>query len=177
VDVADPGAADVTERRRRIPLSALVYVVLIALIAATVWTGLQLRSAGHREDARKDVVAAARQQAINLTSIDYRTAPRDLQRIIDGSTGDLQRTYRTRLGAVAALQQSKAVETGAVVATALVSYDGDRAQVAIAVNQTVSTAEAKDQLRGARRMLLDMKREHGRWLVTKQTFIGIGVFQ
>ena len=177
MDVADPGAADVTERRRRIPLSALVYVVLIALIAATVWTGLQLRSAEHREDARKDVVAAARQQAINLTSIDYRTATRDLQRIIDGSTGDLQRTYRTRLGAAAALQQSKAVETGAVVATALVSYDGDRAQVAIAVNQTVSTSEAKDKLRGARRMLLDMKREHGRWLVSKQTFIGIGVFQ
>ena len=178
MDVADPGAADLTDgdRRRRIPLSVVVYVVLAGLVVATVLVGLQLRSVSHRDDTRDAVVSAARQQAVNLLSIDYRTATRDLQRIIDGSTGDEQRIYKGQLDAFpGVLKQTKSVSTGSVVAAGLVSQHGDNAEVALAVNQTVVSPAAKGQVNTSRRMVLDLARVHGRWLVSKQTFVGQGV--
>jgi len=178
VDVADPGAADVNDgpRRRRLPLAILVYVVLVALVVVTVLLGLRLRSTSNRDDARDEVIAAARQRAVNLLSIDYRSAARDLQRIIDDSTGQQQNIYRAQVKAFPAiLQQTKSVSTGEVLAAGLVSFHGDKASVALAVNQSVSTTAAAGQVNTARRMVLDLQRVHGRWLVSKQTFVGQGV--
>ena len=182
MDVADPGAADVTDGQRlrrglrRTPLSLIVYVVLLGLVVATVVVGLRLRSDGGRDDARDEAVAAARQQAVNLLSIDYRTAARDLQRIVDGSTGEQQRIYRAQLGSFpAVLRQTRSVSTGQVLAAGLASYNGDQAEVALAVNQTVRSTESKGEIDTSRRMVLELRREHGRWLVSKQTFVGRGV--
>jgi len=182
VEVADPGTTDMTSdttsvpRRRRIPLSAVAYVVLLGLVVATVLVGLRLRSAADHSDAREAVTSAARQQAVNLLSIDYRSAARDLQRIVDGSTGDQQRIYSSQIQSFpGVLRQTKSVSTGEVVAAGLVSYHRDTAEVALAVNQSVSSTDAKGVVNTSRRMVLDLRRVHGRWLVSKQTFVGQGV--
>jgi Mce-associated membrane protein len=178
MDVVDTRPTHVSEarRRRRIPLVIELYVVLAGLVVATVLVGLHLRAVANRDDARQAVVAAARQQAVDLLTIDYRTATRDLQRIIDGSTGDQQRLYRDQLTAFpGVLRQTKSVSTGQVIAAGLVSYGHGKAEVAVAVNQSVRSAAANGQVNTARRMVLDLVRVHGRWLVSKQTFVGQGV--
>lgn len=179
MDVADPGAADLTDGpppRRRIPLSWLIYVVLLALVGVTIYFGLALRRAAHRDDLRDEALSAARQQAVNLTSVDYRTATHDLQRIIDGSTGDQRHIYESELKALpGALRQSKSVSTGEVLAAGVVSAHGDKATVALAVNQSSSTSGAPGTIVTSRRIVLDMQRVHGHWLVRKETFVGIGV--
>jgi Mce-associated membrane protein len=163
-------------RRRRVPWSSLVYVVLVGLIVATVLVGLRLRSSGHGSDGRDAAESAARQQAVNLLTIDYRTASRDLQRIVAGSTGDQKRLYSAQVQAFpGVLNQTKSVSTGEVVAAGLVSYHGDTAEVALAVNQGVSSTAAKGVINTSRRMVLDLQRVNGQWLVSKQTFIGQGV--
>jgi Mce-associated membrane protein len=162
--------------RRRPVLSIVVYVVLAALVGVTVWLGLRVRSNAHHDDARDAAVSAARQQAVNLLSIDYRTASRDLQRIIDGSTGNQRKIYEGLLKSFpGVLQQTKAVQTGQVLAAGIVSLHGSTAEVALAVNESVTSTAAKGSVDTARRMLLDLQRVHGRWLVSKQTFIGQGV--
>ncbi|MFL6239334.1 MAG: hypothetical protein ACJ735_07610 [Actinomycetes bacterium] len=175
--MADPGAADVTEgRRRRLPLSLLVYAVLIGLVVATVLVGLRVKAAADRADARTAALSAARQAAVNLLSIDYRTATRDLQRIIDGSTGDQQRIYRDQLTAFpGVLRQTKSVSTGEVIAAGVVSAHGSRAEIAVAINQSITSSAASGAVNTSRRMVLDLQRVHGRWLVNKQTFVGQGV--
>jgi Mce-associated membrane protein len=163
-------------RRRRIPRSSVVYLILTALVVGTTLVGLRLRSSAHRSDARDAVLSAARQQAVNLLSIDYRTASRDLQRIVDGSTGDQQRLYSTQVKSFpGVLQQTKSVSTGEVLAAGLVSYHAATAEVALAVNQSVSSTDAKGAVNTSRRMVLDLRRVHGHWLVSKQTFVGQGV--
>lgn len=178
MDVADPGPADVTGggSRRRLLLPLLVYIALVGLIVGTVLVWLQLRSASHREDTRQEVLSVARQQTVNLLSIDYRTAARDLQRIVDGSTGDQRRIYAAQVKSFpGVLSQTKSVSSGQVLAAGLVSYAGNKAEVALAVNQTVTSTEQNGSLNTSRRIVLDLQRVHGRWLVSKQTFIGQGV--
>lgn len=176
--MAGPGAADVADgrRRRRIPLAWASYLVLAALVAVTLLVGLRLRSAVHRDDARDEALSVARQQAVNLLSIDYRTADRDIRRIIDGATGQQASIYRTEAKALVTLvQQTKSISTAEVLAAGLVSYDGDEAEAAIAINQSVSSTQETGTVSSARRMVLDLKRVRGRWLVSKQTYVGTGV--
>jgi Mce-associated membrane protein len=168
----------VTNGHRRRPAfwSVAAYVVLLALVIATVVVGLRLRSDAHHDDARDEALATARQQAVNLVSIDYRTAEADLQRIVDGSTGEQATAYKKELTAFPPiLRQSKSVSTGEVVAAGVESYDNDHAVVALAVNQTATSTATKGDVSSSRRMVLDLERVDGRWLVSKQTFVGNGV--
>jgi Mce-associated membrane protein len=148
----------------------------MGLVIATVLVGLRLRSSADRSDTRGAVLSAARQQAVNLLSIDYRTAARDLKRIVDGSVGDQQRLYSSQVQSFpGVLRQTKSVSTGEVLAAGLVSYHGDTAEVGLAVNQSVSSTDAQGVVNTSRRMVLDLRQVHGRWLVSKQTFVGQGV--
>jgi Mce-associated membrane protein len=156
-------------------LSALVYVVLVALVVLTVLVGLRLRSAVDRSDRRDDALSAGRQQAVNLLSIDYRTATRDLQRIIDGSTGELKTSYEAQLKAAPALfAQTKGVQTCELVAAGVVTNGSKTAEIAIVANVTASSSDKANTLHSAIRMLLDMRYVHGHWLASKQTFVGLG---
>jgi Mce-associated membrane protein len=177
VDVADLRAADVTAgRRRRIALVVAAYVVLVGLIASTVFFALRLQSRVSRDNDRDAALAAARQQAVNFLSIDYRTAERDLQRIVDNATGDVEQAYREQLKAFpTVLRQSKSVSTGEVVAAGVQSFNRHHAVVALAVNQSIHSDETKRTVNTARRMVLDLRFLKGHWRTDKQTFVGIGV--
>jgi Mce-associated membrane protein len=178
VDVADLRPADVTDgrRRRRFPFAFLIYVVLAGLIAVTVLLGLHLRSVTNRDDARDAVIAAARQRALDYMSIDYRTAAHDLQRLVDTATGQQVTIDRAQLASFPAiLQQTKSVSTGDVRAAGLISFHGKTAVVALAINESVSTPSQPGAITTQRRLILEMTHVHGRWLTSKETFVGQGV--
>ena len=65
-------------------------------------------------DARRTaILAAARQQAVNFTTLDYRHLDRDLGRVLHGSTGDFRKQFRAGTNDLTSLvTQNKATSRG-----------------------------------------------------------------
>jgi Mce-associated membrane protein len=146
-------------------------VVLLAVTGGVLWFGA--RSASAESATRAEALAAARQEAVNLTSQDYRTVDADLRRMVDGATGQLradleQRSAETKQVVV----KNKAMARGVAVDAGLVVLDGAAATVVVAVDSTVSSTGAPAANRRYR-FQLDLTRVGGRWLVANLTAVGL----
>ena len=162
-------------------VTALLLLGLAALVAAAVALALRAQDARERDDARQAALNAARRQAVNMTTIDYRTADRDLNRIIDNATGDLRTQFeRQREQFPDILARDESVSVGTVLASGLASLEGDEAAAVVAVDATVNnTAIAKEQGAGGSgvvkhyRMHMQLVQRGGRWLVASVAFAGL----
>ena len=177
VEAAGPSEPESAAGPRRRGLVAALAVVLLALLVTVglLWRGV--RAEDRRQDVRQQALAVATQEGVNLTSISYLTADRDLGRIVDRATGTLKSQFESqRAGFPAVLAKEKSVSAGRVLATAVASQDGDSAQVLVAVDATVTTTPA-----GGRsvsvvkhyRMNMRVQRVKGRWLVSQVAFAGV----
>ena len=185
MDVADPGPAGAvageaprTTSSRWVRALVLVPVVLLAaLIGALIWLALRIHSYDARDSARKAALSAAQSEATNLMTISYRTANRDLDRIINGATGQFRSQFETQQKQFPdVLAKAKSVATGQIITSALVSLHGSTARVVIAIDQTVSNAQTTaahqtEQLKHYR-IVMTLKRIHGRWLASDVAFAG-----
>lgn len=157
---------------------ALAVLVATGVVALAVIVGLQTRGDVAQAHARQAALQAARVAAANLTTIDYRSANRDLGRIISGSTGALRAQFESQRSQFpAVLQKEKSVSTGTVLASALDTLRGGRAVVLVAVDATVSNAASakagSQTLVKHYRMVMKLQRTHGRWLVADVAFAGV----
>ena len=150
-------------------------LLLCGLVAGSVVTVLDGRSADERDDARRAALQAARQQAINLTTISYETADRDLARIIAASTGTLKTQFETQAKSFpAVLRREKSVSEGRVLAAGVKSQDGKVVDALVAVDATVRNSASGDagvvkHYRMDMRLVLIGKR----WLVSTVAFAGL----
>jgi Mce-associated membrane protein len=154
-------------------------VLLAVLVAAAVLLGI--RDHRHRDASADPVVpaeatalAAGRAEAVALTTIGYKTATADLDRVLAGATGALRTQFeKERSQLPATLAQTKSVSRGAVLSSALSSISSDKAQVLVAVDARVSGTDT-----GARgvlkhyRMVVTLERVAGRWLANDVAFAG-----
>jgi Mce-associated membrane protein len=94
-------------------------------------------------------IATARQGVINLTSLDFKKAKEDVQRVLDSATGEFRDDFQRRADDFASVvKDSKAVTEGSVAATAVESMGKDSAVVLVLANERVTNlAGAKDQPR------------------------------
>ncbi|MGH3636370.1 mammalian cell entry protein [Mycobacterium sp.] len=117
--------------------AGLIGVVVMAALAA--WLGFPTYQ-DHQAGVRRTLfVQAARQGAVNLTTVDYEHADADAQRILDSATGSFHDHFSARWGPFVDLvkrEQSKLV--GTVSDAGLESQTGDVGQVLVAV--TVKTS-------------------------------------
>jgi Mce-associated membrane protein len=180
---AEPGPAEPAEpaeagepaaggRGRRLP-RLLPGLLVIALAAASLLLWAGSRSANAAAATRDDVLAAARQEAVNLTSQDYRTVDADLRRMADGATGQLRDDLDQRsTAAKQVVVKNKAVARGVVVEAGLVLLHDGSATALVAVDSTVTsggTASASHRYR----FQLDLARVGDRWLVSNLTAVGL----
>jgi Mce-associated membrane protein len=157
-------------RSRRGVLSFLALALLatagaVAVLAPTL-------SADRAADARRsEILAAARQQAVNLTTIDARRLDQDVQRILDGATGEFRQQFEAGASDLTSvLTKTESVSTGEVLEAALVTSDDDSGQVLVVVDSTITnTQEPKGRL-SHYRMQLDLVRQGGRWLTSNLEF-------
>ncbi len=156
----------------RIALVALS-VFVVALAAATVVFGLRWRN-DHAADARRnDAVAAARQVALNLTSINSKTADADVDRLISGATGDFRSLFTQNLDSyVDIVKQNQVVTTGQVTEAGVQDINANTAHIILAVQSTVrNTAVPNGEVR-TYRMALQMEHHgNGSWLVSRVDFV------
>jgi Mce-associated membrane protein len=123
-------------------------------------------------------VAAARLEAVNLTTIDYKTTDAAVARILAGATGTLKTQFtaqRAQLGPL--LASTKSTSVGSVLEAGLVKLSGSNAEVLVAVDASVTTQPAgttKPQ-NAVKHYRMSMKLQHvgTSWLVSDVGFTGL----
>ena len=114
---------------------------VVALASLTGWLGFRLYESHHAQAQRNQLVQAARQGALNLTTIDWQHADADVQRILDGATGQFHDDFSSRAQPfVDVVKRAQSVTVGTVTEAGLESDTADTAQVLVAVSVTTSNA-------------------------------------
>lgn len=132
----DGATTPAAARRGGRGVAAVVLALLVAATAVALWRDLQTRRA---EDARTQMVAAGREGALALTNVDHNEVDRDVQRILDASTGAFYDDFAQRADTFkAAARKAQSTSVGTVKEAGLESVDGDMAQVLVALNVMTS---------------------------------------
>ncbi|NBP84949.1 MAG: mammalian cell entry protein [Mycobacteriaceae bacterium] len=163
----EPKTGATTPRRLRPPpprLAPIVGLVLVlTLVGLSGWLGFkayQLREAQH---VRALLVQVGKQGAVNLTTIDYRNAEADVQRILDSSTGQFREEFAQRSEPfVEVVKKAQSTSSGTVTEAGLESVSGQEGRVLVAVTvKTVNRGVPDEQSRYWRMRMTVIKEGDG----------------
>ena len=153
---------------------ALLSAVLVALLAASILLLVQRHALRGGEADRERVLNAARQQAVNIVSLDATTVDRDYDRMLAGAADPLRaELQKNRAAARDALARSKGSSSGTVTDAGLVELQGDRASVVVILDAVQTNRVTRSTLSHRFRFQLDLARQGGRWLVANLQSIDI----
>ncbi|HEX5496830.1 MAG TPA: hypothetical protein VFX70_19885 [Mycobacteriales bacterium] len=158
------------ERRSSLPtvLAGVLAVLAVALVAFSGYLVLATRQEAATQARRQDVLSAARTEAVNLTSQDYSTIDRDLNRMIGGTTGDLKKDLGKQRGQYRdTFVKGRLRARGSATEAALVTMRDRVATVLVVVDQVVRSDAKNSQVEPRHyRLELDMSHVDGRWLAS-----------
>ncbi|MFI6356655.1 hypothetical protein ACIBJF_29240 [Streptomyces sp. NPDC050743] len=161
-----------TGARVRLLSAGLVAATVLTTVLA-VWLGLKLADQRGAEQRRQDVLAAARQSALNFTSLDYRHYDRDSRNVLKGATGDFKKQFAAQTAQLTKLvAQNKSVSEGQVLEAGIVRSDARSARVLVVADSKVTNTAAPEGQARTYRLQLDLVRAGGRWLTSDVTFVG-----
>ncbi|MDG9719725.1 hypothetical protein [Streptomyces sp. DH24] len=162
-----------SERFRRRALSAGLVAATVLTTAVALWLGLRLYDQRADEQRRQDILAAARQSALNFTSLDYRHYDRDSANVLKGATGDFKKEFAAQTAELTRLvARNKSVSEGQVLDAGIVRSDDRSARVLVVADSKVTnTAVPRGEAR-TYRLQLDLVHRGGRWLTSDVEFVG-----
>lgn len=132
---------------------------VIALSAVAAWLGyhdIENRNAARQHSAWID---AARQGAVNLTTIDYTNVDAAIKKILDCSTGTFREDFQKRSQPfIDVVKQAQSKTTGTVTSAAVESSTADHARVLVTVAVKTSSAGTPEQDPRAWRMRMDVEK-------------------
>ncbi|MET7915117.1 hypothetical protein ABZU45_04090 [Streptomyces avermitilis] len=148
-------------------------VATVLTTALTIWLSFGLYNQREAEQRRQDLLAAARQSALNFTSLDYRHYDRDSANVLEGATGDFRKQFAAQTEELTQLvTQNKSVSDGQVLEAGIVRSDEHSARVLVVADSKVTnTAAPKGEAR-TYRLQLDLVQRNGRWLTSDVEFVG-----
>lgn len=148
-------------------------VATVLTTALTLWLSLGLHDQREAEQRRQDILAAARQSALNFTSLDYRHYDRDSANVLEDATGDFKKQFAAQTGQLTKLvAENKSVSEGQVLEAGIVRSDEHSARVLVVADSKVTnTAVPKGEAR-TYRLQLDLVHGDGRWLTSDVEFVG-----
>jgi Mce-associated membrane protein len=153
---AAPGTRWLSPVRTATLVSVAIFVVAAALVGFLSFRTYQSEQAKNRDEL---FVAAARQGAVNLTTIDWQEADADINRILDSATGTFYDDFSKRSQPfVEVVKQAQSKSVGTVTEAGLESASGDRAQVLVAVQVKTTNLGAQEQRPRAWRMRIDVQK-------------------
>ncbi|MFF3314759.1 hypothetical protein ACFYV5_04515 [Streptomyces sp. NPDC003035] len=152
---------------------AVLAVLTAVLTAGSGWLGARLYER-HEEDRRhQDILAAARQSALNFTSLDYRHYDRDSKNVLNGATGDFKKQFAaqtTQLTKIVA--DNKSVSEGQILDAGIARADERTARVLVVADSKVTNVAAPQGTSRNYRLQLDLVLEDGQWLTSDVEFVG-----
>jgi Mce-associated membrane protein len=173
-DSTDQGATAETRRRVRLPglpVLALAVTTTVLLAGGTV-LGLALHDHHRAERQRAEAVQVARQQVLNLTTLDHRRIDDQLDQLLGDSTGDFRTEFEAMVATFAdTVRKGRVNATGVVAETGIVRIDEESARVIVASSAQVTNTAATAPESRQYRMAVDLRREGDRWLVSGMEFV------
>jgi Mce-associated membrane protein len=155
--------------RRAVLLGSAIVVSLSVLVG---WLGFRAYQAHQEQALQSQLLQAARQGALNLTTIDWQHAEGDMQRILDGATGQFHDEFASRSQPfIEVVKQAKSTSVGTITEAGLESEEGGHARVLVAVAVKTSTAGAPEQDPRAWRMRITVQKDGDQAKVSNVEFV------
>jgi Mce-associated membrane protein len=159
--------------RREALLRAGLVAATVLVTALSVWLGLRVADQRAAEQRRQDVLAAARQSALNFTSLDYRHYAQDSRNVLRGATGEFKKQFAAQTDELTKLvAQNKSVSEGQVLDAGIVRCDERTARVLVVADSKVTNTAVPEGQARTYRLQLDLVRQGGRWLTSDVEFVG-----
>lgn len=151
----------------------LLAAALVVVGAGVGWFGYRVHQENQGRQRDQQVLAAARQEALNFISIDYRNFDQDSNNVLSGATGDFKQQFSGETKTLQGLvTQNKAVSTGQVLQAGVVDSSDSSARVLVVADATVAnTASPSGQVRNYR-LQMDLVDQNGQWLTSDIEFVG-----
>jgi Mce-associated membrane protein len=148
-------------------------VATVLTTALTIWLSFGLYNQREAEQRRQDLLAAARQSALNFTSLDYRHYDRDSANVLESATGDFKKQFAAQTEELTQLvAQNKSVSEGQVLEAGIVRSDEHSARVLVVADSRVTNIAAPKGEARTYRLQLDLVHRDGRWLTSDVEFVG-----
>ncbi|MEI7545016.1 MAG: hypothetical protein WCJ53_09365 [Mycobacteriaceae bacterium] len=153
---------------------AATTLVTAGLLGATGYMAWQHHRAAQQRQSAAEFAAAARQDVVNLMSMDYTKAEESVQRVLDGSTGKFRANFDdTSDEFIKALQNEKILTTATVNDAAVDSMTADSAVVLVSATSQRQGKQAPKEQQQPRvwRLVLTLQREGGQIKMSGVEFI------
>lgn len=160
-------------------LSALLAVLVVAVLAVTIFLGVVYARADAEEKARDSALAAANEYVQKMFAWTPENISENITFMMGVLTGNAKAEYeRNVLGNRIAetVKSQKMVSTVTDQGSGVITNTRDTAEVLLFINQSASRADTQEIQANPSRVVYSMERRDGRWLVndvqliTDQTF-------
>lgn len=139
--------------------AAIGLVFVIALAGLVGWLGYRSYESRQADQQRELFLRVARQGALNLTTIDWRHADADVQRILNSATGPFYDDFSKRSQPfIDVVKQAQSVSVGTIAEAGLESASDNQAQALVAVSVKTSNAGAAEQTPRGWRMRISVEK-------------------
>ncbi|MFD9206539.1 hypothetical protein ACFVZM_09660 [Streptomyces sioyaensis] len=168
-----PATGAVRAARESRVLPVVLAGALAVLVVLSGFFGVRLYQQHGQEQRNQEILAAARQSAVNFTSVDYRHYDRDSKNVLKGATGDFKEQFTAQTQELTKLvADNKSVSEGHVLEAGITKAGDTSAQVLVVADGKVTNAAAPQGQARNYRLQLDLVLEGGRWLTSNVEFVG-----
>lgn len=157
-----------SRRLRRRMAVVLVGVALVASLGSSAFVGWRLITINSAADAGRAALAAARDYAVTLTTLDSKDIDKHYQRALDGATGKFKDEYSQGSAQLRqVLIDNKAAAKGIVIDAAVKTATKTKVEVLLFVDQSVTNAVNPSPRIDRNRVQMTMELVDNRWLASK----------
>lgn len=169
---SDETAGDTSPVSRRRMALAVSLTIAVALGILVGWQGFRLYQSHNAEAQRESYVQMARQGALNLTTIDWEHADRDVQRVLDSATGAFRDDFAQRSEPfIDVVKKARSRSEGSITESALESLSSDTAQVLVVARVVITNSGAPEQEPRRWRMRMSVQKIDGEMKISQVAFV------
>ncbi|MDL9936213.1 hypothetical protein QSJ18_05615 [Gordonia sp. ABSL1-1] len=167
--------AVIRDRRRpsrRAVAIAVMAVVSVAALAFTGYANWNHHEATAEQTRAQEFSDAAALGVTAITSLDFTHAQRDVQRVLDRSTGEFYTDFKNRSKDFASvIEKSQVTTKGKVTGTAVESLSGDTAVILVSATSDVTNAAGAQQEPRMWRLRVTVQDVNGTKKISKVDFV------
>ena len=145
-------------------------LVIVVLVGLLVWQGLVWRSDGQAEDRRAEAVQVAKEQVLDLTTLDSEDVGTKLKAMAGRTTGQFKNQVNDIASQFVQIVQEKKVDATGTIDSAAVTSASDR-DATVIVASTAVIKEAKKSTTRTYRIRVKLTRGSGAWKISGMEFV------